>query len=140
MELEHPPTEPTKRCPNCRTTKSTAEFPRNRSSKDGLAAYCKRCHNQRMKEISNRLYGGHANYLRRKRYGIDELGVAALLEAQGGTCAICGVERPTHVDHAHISGQIRGLLCFSCNRGLGKAQDDVTVLKLAIEYLGQSSE
>jgi hypothetical protein len=44
-----------------------------------------------------------------KRYGIDELAVAALFEAQGGVCAICGVEGPTHVDHAHTSGQIRGL-------------------------------
>jgi hypothetical protein len=75
-----------------------------------------------------------------KRYGIDELAVAALFEAQGGVCAICGVEGPTHVDHAHTSGQIRGLVCFSCNRGLGTARDDVTVLKLAIEYLMYTSE
>jgi uncharacterized protein YciI len=105
MELEHPPAEPAKRCPNCGHVKSTAEFPRNRASKDGLATYCKPCHNERMKEISDRLYGGHANYLRRKRYGIDEAGVRALLDAQGGVCAICGAEGPTHVDHDHETGR-----------------------------------
>ena len=115
--------------------KPVAEFPKNRASKDGLATYCKPCHNHRMKEISDRLYGGHKNYLLLRRYGIDEAGVMALLEQQAGLCAICGQEGPTHVDHAHGTGVIRGVLCFSCNRGLGKAQDEVEVLKLSIEYL-----
>jgi len=135
MELEPPPTEPTKRCPNCRSVKAVGEFPKNRASKDGLATYCKPCHNQRMKEISDRLYGGHKNYLLLRRYGIDEVGVMALLQQQGGRCAICGLEGPTHVDHGHRTGVIRGVLCFSCNRGLGKARDEVLVLKLCTDYL-----
>ena|SRR5437870_2023620 len=54
-------------------------------------------------EISDRLYGGHKNYLLMRRYGIDAAGVMALLQQQGGRCAICGLEGPTHVDHARSS-------------------------------------
>ena len=136
MELEHPPTEPTKRCPNCRCIKPATEFPRNRATWDGLATYCKPCHNKRMKENKDRLYGGERDFLLKLRYGIDEVGVQALLEAQGGVCAICGAEAPTHVDHDHATGRIRGVLCFSCNRGLGMVEDDVEVLRSALRYLG----
>lgn len=46
---------------------------------------------------------------------------AALFDAQGGGCAICGnapKTRRLHVDHNHATGAIRGLLCYRCNRNL----------------------
>lgn len=135
MELEHPPASPTKRCPMCRHHKPMDDFPRNRATKDGRATYCKPCHNQRMKEISDRLYGGHANYLRRKRYGIDASELADKVIAQGGTCAICQTRAAVHVDHNHHTGQIRQILCFACNRGLGKVNDNPDVLRAMIDYL-----
>src|SRR5438132_8766483 len=121
MELQHPPTGPTKRCPSCKVTKPTDEFPKNRASKDGLADYCKPCHNRIMKEQKARLYGGERNYLLNLRYGIAQAEVLALLEQQGGTCAICRIKPAVHVDHDHATGRVRGILCFACNRGLGKA-------------------
>lgn len=45
----------------------------------------------------------------------------ALLAAQGGTCAICGSTPKTrrlHVDREHRNGEVRGLLCYMCNRRL----------------------
>ena len=57
--------------------------------------------------------------------------------AQAGRCAICH-ELPKgrlNVDHDHISGTIRGLLCSSCNTGLGHFQDMEARLEQAASYL-----
>jgi Recombination endonuclease VII len=55
------------------------------------------------------------------------------------TCSICckkfKSERDRHVDHCHVTGVIRGLLCFSCNMALGHFKDDISILKSALEYL-----
>ena len=53
--------------------------------------------------------------------GIDDDLYESLLASQDGHCAICPTEPKTrrlHVDHNHRTGQVRGLLCFRCNRGL----------------------
>ncbi|HET9609909.1 MAG TPA: endonuclease VII domain-containing protein, partial [Acidimicrobiales bacterium] len=71
----------------------------------------------------------------RRTFGISADDVDALLEAQGGGCAICG-ERPArvaslHLDHCHETGAVRGILCLSCNQGLGKFRDDPGLLDAA---------
>lgn len=85
-----------------------------------------------------------AQVVRRKRereYGITHDEFLALLEAQGGVCAICGNSedskgiRQLGVDHDHKTGMIRGLLCNRCNPMLGYARDDIAVLQAAIVYL-----
>src|SRR5712691_1374309 len=83
MELQPPPTTPTKFCPGCRQIKPLDNFPKNRSSKDGLAAYCKPCHNRIMKEQKDRRYGGERSYLLKLRYGISAAEVQSLIEKQG---------------------------------------------------------
>lgn len=72
----------------------------------------------------------------------------AMLAAQDGRCAICGTDDPGarrfHVDHDHVccSGAkscgecTRGLLCATCNHGLGHFHDDPVALAAAIAYLG----
>ncbi len=139
MELQPPPTTPTKFCPGCRQIKPLDNFPKNRSSKDGLAAYCKPCHNRIMKEQKDRRYGGERSYLLKLRYGISAAEVQSLIEKQGGTCAICRIKPAVHVDHDHATGRVRGILCFACNRGLGKVGDSVDVLRAMIAYLGENS-
>ena len=64
----------------------------------------------------------------RRTFGISADEFDALLEAQGGGCAICGT-RPErvaslHLDHCHETGAIRGILCLSCNQALGHFRDD----------------
>lgn len=43
----------------------------------------------------------------------------------GKACAVCGILDELCVDHDHGSGQIRGVLCRSCNLALGYLKDDV---------------
>lgn len=58
-----------------------------------------------------------------RNYGMTIEDFDALLEAQGGRCAICGTDTPNgrnwHVDHNHDTGKVRGILCSSCNLGIG---------------------
>lgn len=73
-------------------------------------------------------------------YGMTPDDYNKMFEAQEGRCAICGVsqvelKRRLAIDHDHISGKIRGLLCERCNLMLGKANDDINILTSAIQYL-----
>lgn len=74
-------------------------------------------------------------------YGITQEEYDALLAAQNGVCAICcAIEESErwsvfHVDHSHRTGRVRGLLCSSCNRGLGYFHDDPAYLEGAAAYL-----
>lgn len=72
----------------------------------------------------------------RDKYGIGLEEFRQRIEDQDGLCAICGVtmEKP-HVDHDHVTGKVRGVLCAQCNVGLGMFRDDPSALHAAIEYL-----
>ena len=58
-----------------------------------------------------------------------------MLAAQGGLCAICRNAPAAHVDHDHDTGEVRELLCFNCNGGLGQFKDDPEVLRAAADYV-----
>ena len=58
-----------------------------------------------------------------------------MLEEQAGLCAICRRAPAAHVDHDHLTGAVRALLCFNCNGGLGQFKDDPAVLRAAAEYV-----
>jgi hypothetical protein len=124
-----------KRCAACGETKALDEFPRNKNYADGRHCNCKPCHNAQVRESRMRLHGGSRHYHLKRRYGIGAADVDALIEAQGGTCPVCGRPDPEHVDHDHRSGTVRGILCFNCNGGLGQFGDDVDRLAGAIRYL-----
>jgi hypothetical protein len=124
-----------KRCRDCGKYKPLSEFPRNRRTRDGRHAYCKPCHNARGKETRQRLYGGSRHYHLKRRYGIGAAEFGHLVREQGGSCAICGKPNPEHVDHDHVTGRIRGILCFNCNGGLGQFGDDSQRLYRAAFYV-----
>jgi|ERR1700676_3411860 len=73
-----------------------------------------------------------------KQYGLTLEQYDAMLQNQGGVCAVCGLTRGTRrmaVDHDHKTNKVRGLLCQFCNTALGKFLDSVEILKRAISYL-----
>lgn len=63
-----------------------------------------------------------SSYLRRT-YGITEDQYNAMAAAQGGACYLCGKKSRRvrlSVDHDHVTGTVRALLCARCNEGLGR--------------------
>lgn len=89
-----------------------------------------RYRNKRYSEV-----GSEKHLLVRYKITLDDYN--NMLLKQNSVCAICCVYKneKLHVDHCHITGTIRGLLCGSCNRALGLLKDDVERLSKAIEYL-----
>ena len=98
-------------------------------------AYCKPCWNAIVKEHKRKRHGSERSFLLKLRYGIDETTFEWLLLQQDGLCALCWNEPAEHVDHDHETETARGLLCFGCNRGLGKAEDDPVRLRRGMAYL-----
>jgi ribosomal protein L24E len=80
----------------------------------------------------------------KREYGITAADYEALLVQQGGCCAICCSEpspdRRLSVDHNHVTGDVRGLLCQSCNSVLGYAYDNPERLRAAAKYLEARDE
>ena len=69
------------------------------------------------------------------RYDLTPAEVVALVASQDGVCALCWVRQPEHVDHDHRSGEVRGILCFTCNTGMGNFGDSPARLLAAAGYL-----
>lgn len=88
-----------------------------------------------------RLEGRNALLLaaRCERYGITVEDYWQRFESQGGACAICRKAEPPGnnlaIDHCHVNGHARGLLCRRCNTALGGFEDDIERLLSAVEYL-----
>ena len=79
----------------------------------------------------------NASVQRIKKYGITVARYEELLVEQGNACAICSIRfaRAPHIDHDHITGAVRALLCFNCNAGIGQFGDNIEVMKKAVIYL-----
>jgi hypothetical protein len=76
----------------------------------------------------------------KRAYGISVAQRDAMLEAQGGVCAVCGSGEPGtkkgwHVDHCHKTKKVRGILCHGCNAAAGHAKDDPSRLRQIAAYL-----
>lgn len=147
-----------KRCGTCRRVKPLATgFYKNKSNSDGYYGNCKTCHKATVKAWATRNHESFTAYARewragnrdksaaaarryrlRKKYGLTEAQLASMCAAQDGKCTLCRKKKRLVVDHCHRTGVVRGLLCGSCNTGLGSLCDDVGVLERAIAYLGST--
>lgn len=109
--------------------------PEVREERARTAAAWNASHPERRKEIEQK----H----KLKRYGITPDKYAEKLEKQQGLCALCNNPpsgkgrsgQSLHVDHDHVTGELRDLLCGSCNRALGLFHDDPELLAKAVRYI-----
>lgn len=133
-----------KECNICKEIKDFEEFVKRSNRTSGRQPYCKECHNKKMRDnySSKRM----KDYDLKKSYGIDLQEYERMFKEQNGCCLICNThiseinskhKKNLCVDHCHISGKIRGLLCDSCNRGLGLFKDNILILNNAIKYLSK---
>ncbi len=125
-----------KECFVCKELKSLKKYYSNPSGIGGKAARCKECHNKSPYR-SSQYY--RERWLKRA-YGITVDEYNELLKHQGNKCGICwkpsdDMNQRLVIDHNHKTGEIRGLLCSSCNKGIGFLNDNASTLKSAIIYL-----
>jgi hypothetical protein len=79
-------------------------------------------------------------YKLKKRYGLTMEQHEKMHEIQDGKCAICNEDpypKKLMVDHCHESSDVRGLLCNTCNLGIGFFKDNKELLQSAINYLNK---
>jgi hypothetical protein len=139
----------TKECKACGESKPLSQYNKLHISADGLAYKCRPCSKAEYKSYRKSKSEEEMHLLDRERnlrksFGIGLSDYEAMLEKQKGVCAICKEEETTvrqgrvqslSVDHCHETGKIRGLLCNSCNRALGKFKDSIEHLMAAASYL-----
>ena len=130
-----------KTCPGCEESypRTSEFFNKDRNRKFGLGYYCRDCTKEKSKNYSRRPRSYHLM----RRYGITEQGFNEMLAEQDYCCACCDrhmseSDKIMNVDHDHnVSGPegIRGILCWSCNVGIGHLGDEVDGVEKALEYL-----
>ncbi len=130
-------------CARCEQTKSADDFYQNVRHCDHLSTYCKLCTAALRTNYSKE---ERRNFMLKCNYGVSGAQVDQMLVEQGGKCAICGTTTPGNsnvshfsVDHDHVTGEVRGLLCEKCNRGLGHYDDSPALLEAAARYLREHS-
>lgn len=116
-----------KKCSSCKGFLPFAKFNKDGRGARGLQTACVHC---------------QQTLTWRSRYGIDAEAFARIAHRQGVRCAGCEVTldlgRNTHIDHDHVSGVVRGLLCQNCNMALGSAKDSPSTLRRLATYLEES--
>ena len=139
-----------KECSRCGIEKPKTEFHKHSVKPSGtvvLRSWCKKCKNKQSqketKELQSTDEGRKQKYYWqiKSKYGLSREEYDAMLENQGGGCAICGdTSSKLCVDHCHSSGKVRGILCDDCNLSLGKMGDDANRLRKAANYLEDNNE
>lgn len=156
MELrKRKPIDGKLKCWGCKESKLTDEFYPNPRTCYGFGSYCKACESKRRKDrilkdpeahirrrqesaAYRKIYGRKKNL--QKKYGISFEAYNAILEAQGGRCAICLTDKNNNnkalcVDHCHKTNKVRGILCNRCNRSIGLLHDSWKIAQASADYL-----
>lgn len=119
-------------------------FNYSKNTKDKKHAWCKQCQSQYAKQRYVYSPNKQRELTLKNKYGIAIETYNQLLIKQQNSCALCGTtvvgrnQKNFCVDHNHETGEIRGLLCFNCNIGLGMFKDSPKLLQRAIQYLEEN--
>lgn len=131
----------TKRCSKCGEEKGVESYGRHAETKDRLRPECYPCAAAAARARRKANPDENRAYQLRLKYGLTLSDYEAMLEAQAGGCAICReacqTGRRLAVDHSHVTGRNRLLLCFSCNTAIGLLKDDPALFRAATTYLEQ---
>ena len=135
-------------CFRSKKIKPLSDFYKNQAVYCGTQGACKACcyetHREYIRKHPVRSKRYAMKHRLKEKYGVGLEAYDRLLEAQGGVCAICGQpETRTYsgfpqlmsVDHNHLTGEIRGILCSNCNGALGLLKEDTEIMRKAIAYL-----
>jgi hypothetical protein len=133
-------------CTECGQTKPLSEFGKQKMGRDGQRPDCKECARARARRYRERegvkervAYNSRIRRLR--EFGLTPDDYRQMLANQDGRCAICRLpaEENRHgvlcIDHCAVTNQVRGLLCDSCNLGIGYFLDSPTYLRRAALYV-----
>jgi Recombination endonuclease VII len=141
-------------CNRCGKTKPLSDFYSHPTNARGYQYWCRQCaHRQRIERakipVSPRTRRRHALW---SQYRMTVSDYDMMYRRQRGRCAICAVHKKPWepvslkyrqnflvVDHDHSTGSVRGLLCSSCNCGIGHLRDDVKIMSSAIACIRGSA-
>ena len=146
-----------KTCNKCGQYKHSEEFYKNKSAKDGLYSYCKLCEKEARKKYWQSKKGksvrskagkkyrashdGKATQRKghlRRRYNLTSSQHLSMYVNQNGCCAVCKRAIPydkIHTDHNHVTGEVRGLLCPTCNLLVGHVENHLENLPTVLNYI-----
>lgn len=138
------------KCSSCLQDKNEEMFYSRKENKNGLQGICKKCfgikakRNREAKPDKYKLISLRTNLKMLYRLSLEEYN--NLVRKQDYKCAICGIEevklgKRLSIDHNHLNGKVRGLLCPSCNFAMGHLKVDSVGKSLAlklIQYIKES--
>lgn len=133
---------PTKRCTKCGEYKTLDFYKKHKNTRDGLTTWCRTCFSAYSLDYYHRHPEKWLHTQRKSRYGVTAPQVEAMEKAQDGCCFLCG-KKPKgqfHVDHDHVTGRARLLLCSKCNQALGMFDDSPERMRLAADYIERFRE
>lgn len=126
----------TKWCGLCKSYQTASQFYKDSSRRDGLRPGCKSC---RQKESRQRITPEYSRERTLRRYKMTSKDYETMISKQRGVCIICQNPPPVGkhliVDHSHQTGEVRALLCHSCNVALGHLRDDSDLISRVLKYV-----
>lgn len=133
-------------CSSCKVAKERKEFSKDSNKKDGLRYKCRKCtidprtEDRKKNPTKYRELDFATDLWKNYRITVEQYWI--MYENQRGCCDMCKrhsseFKRRLHVDHDHVTGAVRALLCTRCNPGLGYFNHSVERLESAIVYLNK---